>query len=283
MYSMVLMAALTTAVDMPDRGRRGGGCCGCYGGMSMGYGGCMGMGYGGCMGMGWGGGYGGCMGMGYGRGYGGCMGMGYGGCGGMAWGGSGMRYGGYGMGNWGGWGTGYSGYVLGGGMPVIGGYASSPMISGYGTPIAGLNGTIVNPGMTQSFYSNPAVANQANEATIVVHLPQEANLTIDGQPTQSRSATRTFHSPPLDPGKTYTYTLRAESNRDGNFINAKKTIEVRAGQRTEVTLNFENANREEGRRTIVPDEDRANQVPLVNPRRTPAPARESLPAAPPEG
>jgi len=272
MYSMVLMAALTTAVDMPDRGRRGGGCCGCYGGMGMGYGG-----WGGCMGMGYGGGWGGCMGMGYGGGWGGCMGMGYGGCGGMAWGGYGR--GGYGMG----WGGGYSGYVLGGGMPVIGSYAYSPMMSGYGTPIAGLNGTIVNPGMTQSFYSNPTVGNQANEATIVVHLPQDANLTIDGQATQSRSATRTFRSPPLEQGKTYTYTLRAEANRDGHFVTTKKTVDVRAGERSEVTFQFENANREEGRRTIVPDEDRANQVQPANPRRTPAPARESLPAAPPEG
>jgi uncharacterized protein (TIGR03000 family) len=91
MYSVVLLAALTTSVDLPDRGgcrgggRRGGGCCGCYGG-GMGYG------YGGCMGMGMGMGYGGCMGMG--MGYGGCMGMGYGGgC---------MGMGGYGMGLMGG-------------------------------------------------------------------------------------------------------------------------------------------------------------------------------------
>lgn len=82
MYSVVLMAALTTSVDLPD-GRRGGcggchgggrsghrgggGCCGCSGGCYGG--GCMGMGYGGCMGMG----HGGCMGMGY---SGGCYGGG---------------------------------------------------------------------------------------------------------------------------------------------------------------------------------------------------------------
>jgi uncharacterized protein (TIGR03000 family) len=236
MYSMVLMAALTTAVDMPDRGRRGG-CCGggCYGGMA--WGGCMGMGYGGCMGMGRGGcmgmGYGGCMGMGSG----GCMGMGCGGCGGMAWGGYGM----------GGRGGGYGGYVLGSGMPVISGYAYSPMISNYGVPLAGVTGTIVNPGTTQSLYYNPT-ANQANEATIVVHLPEDANLTIDGQPTQSRSATRVFRSPPLEPGKTYTYTLNAEANRDGHFVSTKKTVDVQAGKQSEVTFPFDNANREEDRR-----------------------------------
>ena len=70
MYSVVLMTALTTGMDLPDRR---GGCCGCCGG---GWGGCYGggMGYG-CMGYG-----GGCMGCG-----GGCIG---------SYGGGGMGYGG---------------------------------------------------------------------------------------------------------------------------------------------------------------------------------------------
>ena len=269
MYSMVLMAALTTATDMPDLGRRGGGgCCGCYGGMS--YGGCYGgMGYGGCYG---GRGYGGCYGMGYGGG-GGCYGMGYGG--------------GYTMGGWGGWGSGYSGYALSGRSPMIGNYASSPMIPGYATPLAAVNGAIVNPGMTRSFYSNLGVANQANEATLVVHLPENADLTIDGQQTQSRSSTRVFHSPPLEPGKTYTYSLRAETNRDGRFVTAKKTVEVRAGQRSEVTLNLTNAraiNERDNR--IAPEEKPREEIPPVRPRRTPPresnPAPRSFPTPPPE-
>jgi len=60
MYSVVLMTALTTGVDLPDFGRRGGcyggcyggrrhGCCGCYGGCYGCYGGCFGC-YGGCFG-----------------------------------------------------------------------------------------------------------------------------------------------------------------------------------------------------------------------------------------
>jgi uncharacterized protein (TIGR03000 family) len=150
-------------------------------------------------------------------------------------------------------GGGYGGYVLGGTSPMIGGYAYAPMISNYGTPLVAANGAIVNPGVMQSFYANPALANDANEATIVVHLPEDANLTIDGQPTQSRSANRIFRSPPLERGKTYTYTLQAERNRDGNFVNAKKTVEVRAGERSEVTLNFDNANRTEERRTPPPE------------------------------
>ena len=77
MYSVVVLMALQGTVDVPDFGRRGGGCCGCHGGgrRSRGCGGCYGGGYGGC----YGGGYGGCYGGGYGGGYGGCYGGGYGG------------------------------------------------------------------------------------------------------------------------------------------------------------------------------------------------------------
>jgi uncharacterized protein (TIGR03000 family) len=246
MYSMVLMAALTSGTDLPDMGRRGGrggGCCGCYGGMS--YGGCYGGGYGGgCYGGGWGGCYGGgyasggCYGGGYGRGY--------------AWGGTGVGYGGYAWGaspSWGGYASGPTFY--GSGTPIVtGGYGfGTPIVSGYGTPmIAGNTGT---PGTTQSFYMNPGNVNQGNEARILVHLPADATLTIDGQPTQSRSGTRLFTSPPLEPGKTYTYTLRAEMNRDGRMANTKRTVEVRAGQTSEVTLDFSNSGRD-GERLNAP-------------------------------
>lgn len=240
MYSMVLMAALTTGTDLPD-GRRGGGCHGCYGGCygGMAYGGC----YGGCYG-----GYGGCYG-----GYGGCYGGRGGGCHGCYGGGWGGCYGGgYRVGWGGGWGGGYGGYVLGGASPWVGGYAYAPMMSGYGTPLVMGSPALGNAGMTQSFFFDPNNANQANEATIIVHLPAEATLTIDGQPTQSKSGTRTFTSPPLEPGKTYSYTLRAEMNRDGRLQNVKKTIDVQAGRPTEVTLNLDNAKRDEDQREAPP-------------------------------
>jgi len=80
MYSVVLMAALTTSVDLPDRGGCRGGCFGChggcFGGRRHGCCGCWGGCYGcwGCNGC-WGGCYG-CCGC-----YGGCWGHAcYGGC-----------------------------------------------------------------------------------------------------------------------------------------------------------------------------------------------------------
>jgi uncharacterized protein (TIGR03000 family) len=72
--------------------------------------------------------------------------------------------------------------------------------------------------------------------TLVVHVPAQAILTVDGQATQSVSAQRTFVSPPLEPGYVYHYNLKIEMIRDGQMVSASKRIEVRPGERTEVTL-----------------------------------------------
>jgi uncharacterized protein (TIGR03000 family) len=250
MYSMVLMAALTTGVDMPDR--RGGCHGGCHGGCYGGWGGCYG-GYGGGWGGCYGGGWGGCHG-GYGGGWGGCSGSGYGGGWGGCYGGTSMSWGGYG----------YSGYAMGGYSPAWSGYAYSPMFSTWGTPIVSAGGTMLNPaGLSQSFYYNPA---GSNEATIIVHVPANASLSIDGQQTQQRSDTRVFTSPPLEPGKTYTYTLRAEMSRDGHTVHETKNVDVRAGQSSEVTINLGDVGRGE-RINAPPQENTApsQRTPTVPP------------------
>jgi uncharacterized protein (TIGR03000 family) len=96
-------------------------------------------------------------------------------------------------------------------------------------------------------------------------------LTVDGEATQSRSNTRVFHSPPLESGKTYTYDLCAEVNRDGRFHKIKKTVDVQAGRITEVTMNLNDANRGDARpagtNAINPVENEDNQVAPAQPRR----------------
>src|SRR5207244_3275794 len=51
-------------------------------------------------------------------------------------------------------------------------------------------------------------------ATIVVSLPADARLTVDGAQTNSVSERRTLVTPNLEAGETYVYTLRAEIVRD---------------------------------------------------------------------
>jgi uncharacterized protein (TIGR03000 family) len=75
-------------------------------------------------------------------------------------------------------------------------------------------------------------------ATIVVSLPEEARLTVDGYVTKSTSAERTFVSPALEGGVNYTYTLIAEMVRDGRTITETQRVNVRAGETTRVPFNF---------------------------------------------
>jgi uncharacterized protein (TIGR03000 family) len=78
-------------------------------------------------------------------------------------------------------------------------------------------------------------------AKVVVHLPAGAKLTVNKKACQATSATRTFVSPPLEPGKDYYYTLKAELVRDGQTLTSTQRIAVRAGEEKQVLLEFPTA------------------------------------------
>jgi uncharacterized protein (TIGR03000 family) len=226
MYSMVLMAALTSGGTTPDCHFRGG-CSGCYGG---------------CYGGGWGGGCHGCHGGYYGNCYGSCYGNCYGGwgsgygCAGSCWGGSasagcwGASYGCYGCYGGGfGYGPGYYGsgwetMTPGGVAPSYMPGATMPPASGETLPkpkADGKDGTSLAP----------------NRARLIVELPADAKLYIDDQAMKTTSGRRTFHTPDLKDGQTYYYMLRAEVVRDGKPLSEERRVILRAGDvvRTDFT------------------------------------------------
>jgi uncharacterized protein (TIGR03000 family) len=257
MYSLVLMMAMSQGAAVPSfdgavgapektayadhghrlyRGRRG--CHGCSGGCSGGGWGCSGGGWG-CHGGGWGcyGGGGGCHG-----GYG-CHGGG-GGC-----------HGGYGSyGSYGGYGVNTGGYY--GGMPYYGegSYYSGPIYYGEGNRYGGT--AYPMPGTTtQGSYPDERGTNRGTgtsgttnrssqygsltaPAQLIVNLPAEAKLTVDGAATQSTSNERVFESPPLQPDKEFFYNLKATIVRDGRTLTATKRVPVRAGEISRATLDF---------------------------------------------
>jgi uncharacterized protein (TIGR03000 family) len=75
-----------------------------------------------------------------------------------------------------------------------------------------------------------------NQATVVVQVPESAQLYVDDHRVTQTSATRTFVTPALQPGTTYYYNLRAESVRDGKTVAATKRVTVRAGETTRVAF-----------------------------------------------
>jgi uncharacterized protein (TIGR03000 family) len=74
------------------------------------------------------------------------------------------------------------------------------------------------------------------QGTVVVHLPADANLTVDGTEVTLTSATRKLVTPQLDPGRDYYYTLKATVERDGKTLTVRKRVWVRAG--TEAVVDF---------------------------------------------
>jgi uncharacterized protein (TIGR03000 family) len=75
-------------------------------------------------------------------------------------------------------------------------------------------------------------------ATVVVTLPADARLTVDGNPTKSTSERRTFVTPPLQTGADYVYTLQAEVIRDGRSVVQAQRATVRGGRTTNVSFGF---------------------------------------------
>jgi uncharacterized protein (TIGR03000 family) len=75
-------------------------------------------------------------------------------------------------------------------------------------------------------------------ATLGVNLPEGATLTIDGHATASTSARRTFATPDLSLGKTYTYTPEATLMSEGKLRKLTRTVNVETGKETEINLDF---------------------------------------------
>ncbi len=269
MYTMVMMMAMTTAPDMPDFGhRRRASCYGCYGGCYSSCYGCYGSCYGGyggrrsCYGGCYGscyGGYGSC----YGRGYASCNGCYgasyfscYGGCYGGCYGSSyASCYGGcYGGGCYGGgcygspYGMMYSGGGCYGGGCYGGSVAPGSVVPNYTVPGTVVPDTVVPGTQTAPSTTTPMGEGamppagvgssygqrNAERATVVVRLPENAKLYANNQLTDLTSNERRFVTPKLQTNRTYAYDLRVEYTRDNQPVVENKQIIVRAGKQTEV-------------------------------------------------
>ena len=158
-----------------------------------------------CFGGGWGGG---CFGGGHfgGGRWGGCHGGGFhGGC-----------YGG-------GYGGGYYGGCHGGGM----GYYGQP-----GTPAQPMPEPVPNPKKDVG----PA------PATMLVNVPPDTKLTIEGYVSQQTATTRALTTPPIQPGAELTYTLVAETTINGQPASQTQRVTLRPGQVQRVNFNFSTAD-----------------------------------------
>jgi uncharacterized protein (TIGR03000 family) len=72
-------------------------------------------------------------------------------------------------------------------------------------------------------------------AYIVVGVPTaDAEIWFQGQKTRRTGKVREFKSPPLAPGMSYTYAIRARWRENGQEVTQTRTVPVRAGQHVRV-------------------------------------------------
>lgn len=74
-------------------------------------------------------------------------------------------------------------------------------------------------------------------AVVTVQVPADAALYIDNVRCPLTSATRSFQTPALDPGREYYYTVRAEIVRDGQRRTQSQRVIVGAGRQVSVEFN----------------------------------------------
>jgi len=221
----IILGALTLtaiiAFSTPALAQRGGGGRGGHGG---GGGGNRGGYHGGGSyhGGGYRGGYGGYGGYGYRPGIGFGIGLGTG---------LGLEYGlgGYGY---------RGGYGYGGYSPSYGGTYYSPSVT-YVDPST----TYVDPGYPQvegipadssrdSLYYAPEPVD--NTARLRILVPSDAKVWVGGQETAQRGQEREFGSPPLTPGKSYTYEVKARWMENGEPVEKTRQVKVIANRTTTV-------------------------------------------------
>src|SRR5262245_36998654 len=85
---------------------------------------------------------------------------------------------------------------------------------------------------------------EAKAVTLKVLLPEaKAKLTIENQLTRTTGETRTFRSPPLEPGRKFVYTLVAEWEPN-NYTRITRTVKrnVTAGENVEVDMRKADPN-----------------------------------------
>jgi uncharacterized protein (TIGR03000 family) len=168
---------------------------------------------------------------GYNRGYNGGYNRGYNGGYNRGYNGGNYGYGNYGW-NRSGVSIGFGGYDRSFANPSYG-YYSSPNVqyvtpSYYYTPST----TFVTPTPPPPPVVSQAAFTQPDDrAHIEVRVPAtDAEIIFDGDRTQQQGMDRQFVSPPLTPGKSFSYSIEARWTENGRTMTQKRSVTVGAGQ-----------------------------------------------------
>ena len=79
---------------------------------------------------------------------------------------------------------------------------------------------------------------QGNCAKVVVTLPADAKLSVEGKTLKTSEGQREFITPQLEAGTNYRYTIKAEVVRNNQVVTQSREVRVRAGETTRVSFDL---------------------------------------------
>jgi uncharacterized protein (TIGR03000 family) len=82
--------------------------------------------------------------------------------------------------------------------------------------------------------SAPAPLPAAAPANVVVQAPADAEVWFDDYKTRQTGGQRTFTSPPLQAGRTFTYEVKARWTQDGKPVEKAQKVKVQGGETSQV-------------------------------------------------
>jgi len=102
---------------------------------------------------------------------------------------------------------------------------SPPSPAGMGN----IGGRYTLPYVTSRDITLPKISGTDNKAHIWLKVPENAEVWVNGVKTKQAGESRYFFSPPLEPGKKYSYQMRVLWKKDGKPVEETQRILVQAG------------------------------------------------------
>lgn len=125
-------------------------------------------------------------------------------------------------------------YYYGLGLNYVAPFFGYPPVDPYANPYA------VDPGNPPQPPPGPfgeqAPMPRSDTAEIVIHVPEGADVWIEGVKMKQAGSQRRFISPPLRPNMGYTYEIRAAWTENGREVTTVNNVRIEAGDRSSMTI-----------------------------------------------
>lgn len=104
-------------------------------------------------------------------------------------------------------------------------------------------GSTPPPGPERADRTPDDAGNDGNDTALLnLRVPAQAVVYVNGRRTTTPGSFRQYASRNLKPGRTYTYEVKAELERDGKMLSRTKVIQLTAGADKTFAMDFQQAN-----------------------------------------